>query len=625
MRQAALVSALLLVALGCNRGPARPPAGTEYLKAIRFEGNEKLKSKTLVAGLALSRARRDARPPDPYLVQVDADRIRGEYLRKGFLSIDVRSRVERKGDAATVIYTVEEGERASTRVVINGVPDDLARQVRAALPLRDGAPFEYATYDLAKDSLIAVVEDAGYAHATLDATVYADRVNHEAIVQLDYTLGPECTFGDVEISGVDGDLEEAVRARLQFEPGQRYSTAAIAATQRALYGLGRFSTVQVQPAEESTQAASPVVAMKVAVAQSARREIRLGGGFGADPTAYEVRGRVGYTIAGWPFPLDTLNFDLRPAYARLRDGSGYQPRIRALASLQRQDLFWTYATGEVAAAYNYIAVEAYTSYGPRARLGFATPLKTQRLLLRLGWELERLDFREISPLIGEDLQTELGLNETQLNGMFNQSLVIDLRDHPIQPRLGAYAEVRVTEGTRFAGGAFDYFEIVPELRGYVPVGPVTLAGRVRAGAFYGADAKIPVTERFFSGGATNHRGFGERKLSPYVRGIVDDDDRVVPYGGTAMLETGIEARIPITTWRKMGISSAVFLDGGDVREEVAEIDLTNLHWAAGAGLRLNTLVGPVRADLAYRLNRTGPMEPAPGSRFAFHLTLGEAF
>jgi outer membrane translocation and assembly module TamA len=51
----------------------------------------------------------------------------------------------------------------------------------------------------------------------------------------------------------------------------------------------------------------------------------------------------------------------------------------------------------------------------------------------------------------------------------------------------------------------------------------------------------------------------------------------------------------------------------------------NLHWAAGLGLRLFTIVGAVRADVGYRLNRTGYGEPDPGSHFAFHLSIGEAY
>jgi len=614
----AVTIGLGIVACG-RRGATRTP-GDEYLKAIRVEGNQKLKSKTLVAGLALRRTQKRGRSPDPYLVAVDADRIRGEYLRKGYFSVDVRSRVERQGDAATVTYTVEEGERATTRVVISGLPDDpqLVTKVREQLPLREGKPFDYAVYEQAKEPLIRVVEDAGYAHAKLDATVNADRANREAIVQLDFATGPKCTFGTVEITGVDGALADAVRGRLHFKAGDPYSRSAILATQRALYGLARFSTVQVRP--DATESA--IVGVKVSVVESARHEVKLGGGFGIDPTAYEVRGRAGYTIAGWPFAMDTVTLDARPAYAVLRDGGGHQPRIRMLARLERQDLFWTYSQGEVEGGYKYFAVEAYTSYGPRAGLGFLTPLGTQRVQLRIGWGIERLDFRNISPLIDPELQMQLGIDDSQRVGAYTQAMSIDLRDHPIETRLGMFAELRLAEGTRYAGGGFDYLQVVPELRGYLPIGRVVVAARARAGAIYG---DVPASERFFSGGASGHRGFGERNLSPFVTGVVDGDTRYVPYGGAAMIETGIEARVPITKWRTIGIGTVVFLDGGDVTEEPAAIDLMKLHWALGVGLRLLTIVGPVRLDLGYRLNRTGDLDPSPGSRFAFHLTLGEAF
>jgi outer membrane protein assembly factor BamA len=615
MRFAVLLAVCLA---GCGSKQKRTP-GDEYLSKIQIEGNKKLKSKTLTAGLALKRSQKAGRPPDPYQVEVDADRIKGKYLREGYLDVDVRPRTERKGDATTVIYTVEEGVRATTRVVIRGLPADIPpSKVREQIPLKDGEPFSYEAYDLSKEALMRVVEDAGYAHAKLDTTVYADRSKREAVITLDYTPGPKCVFGEVTVVGVSGALADAVKNRLQFAQGQQYSTGAIAATQRSLYALGRFSTVQVQPAKTE----DPVVPVAVSVTEGSRRTVELGGGFGIDPQAYEVRGRAGYQITGWPYALDTLTLDFRPAYAIMRDGENYQPRVRAVARLERQDLLWTYSRGETEVGYTYLSTLPYTSYGPRARLGFSTPIFTQRLQLRLGWGIERLDFREISPAIDPTLQMQLGLDHAQRVGAYTQAVSLDLRDHPIETTQGAYAEVRVTEGTKYAGGAYDYLQIVPDVRGYLPLwkpSSAVLAGRVRVGALYG---DLPVTERLFSGGASSHRGFGERMLAPFV---VEEDGDYIPYGGGALFETSLEARMRVGTIKNIPIGGVVFLDGGDVSERVSQLDLGNLHWAAGIGLRAHTIVGPIRTDLGYRLNRVGPMEPAGTSRFAFHLSLGEAF
>jgi outer membrane protein assembly factor BamA len=382
--------------------------------------------------------------------------------------------------------------------------------------------------------------------------------------------------------------------------------------------MGRFSTAQVQPDPGEGE----VVNVKIAVSEGASHQVTLGGGFGIDPISYEVRGRAGYVVSGFPTPLETLTLDFRPAYAYLRDGSGYEPRMRALVRLEREDLFFTYATGTAEVGYDYLAYEAYTLYGPRAELGYVARLGTRHLKLRVGYLIHRYDFTKPSPLLDAGLQMQIGIDHAETVGAFQQSLIADFRDHPLEPRLGFYAEIQVTEGTPLALGSYTYEQIVPEVRGYVPVGPVVLAARARYGAFYGG---VPPTERFFGGGATSQRGFSERELAPFVHGMVNGTTINVPYGGAGLIDTSIEARFPIMTVRAMPLGGVVFLDGGDVTETTSELSLSHLNYAAGVGLRLKTVVGPVRADFGYRLNRTGPADPEPGSTFAFHLSLGEAF
>lgn len=610
----------------CAHGAARR-AGDDRLVAVNFEGNAQLGDQTLLTGLAQHRVLERHGAADAYLVQVDAERIRGEYLRRGYIDVDVRSRVERKGDDATVIYTIEEGPRAATRTVIRGLPDDVPRdQVRAQLPLEDGQPFDYEAYETAKPRLLGVVEDAGYAHARLDARVVADRAARTAIVELAYTAGPRSKFGKVVVTGVTGELAQAARDRLEFAPADVYSAKALVQTQRNLYGFGRFSTVQITP-DRSTGA---VVGVEVALAESARHEVTLGGGLGMDPLNYEIRGRAGYSLAGWPFPLDTVSIDFRPAYAVAHDFATYEPRFRVLGKLERQDLLWTYAKGTVEAGYNYLAVEAYTSYGPLARLGLETRLGTERVRLRVGWGLEQVAFRDVNRLVLDhpEIVAALGVTHDQRIGGYQQTLIIDLRDNPIEPTLGAYAELRTTEGTKYAGGSYEYLSVVPDVRAYVPLGfGAVLAGHLKYGAIHG---DVPATERYFAGGANSQRGFSERELSPSITGpntARNNEVETIPFGGVAMIDSSVEARVPITTVKSMPLGTAVFLDGGAVTESIEALHPWNLYWAIGAGLRLQTIVGPVRFDVGYRLNRVGDAarDPAPGSHWAYHLTIGEAF
>jgi translocation and assembly module TamA len=622
---AKLAMVVVCFAAGCGSKVVHRP-GEEWLESIRIEGNTSIKTKDLREGLALRRVQKLGSSPDPYLVVIDGKRIEGEYIRRGFLEVDVRSRVERHGDRTTVTYTVMEGPRARTRVLITGIPkqdpDLTVEKVRDALPIKEGEWFSYEPYDEAKERMLGIIEDAGYAHATLNAHVIADRANHEAIIHLDYNVGPKCTFGTITVTGADGDLADAVRARVAIKPGKTYSAAAIAETQRRIYDMRRFSMVRVLPAKGGN---GDTIDVTISLANSTRNELTTGGGLGMDPATYEVRGRAGYSITSWPFPLTDFSVDLRPAYAMLRDGnSEYEPRIRAMAKLRRIDLFHPFIVGEVEGGYNYLTVEAYTSYGPRGRLGVSSPLGWRALHLRAGWEIEQLGFRHISPVFDSARQMELGLDGTQRVGQYTQALTLDLRDSPIEPTLGAYAELRVDEGTPYAAGNVSFTRVTPEVRGFVPAPglPLVVAARARYGRIYG---DVPVTERYFSGGSTTQRGFSERRLAPSQTGEDNGSEVTVPYGGAELVESNVEVRTRIGKVKGMGVGGVVFLDGGDVADTGEHVDVGNLHWAAGVGLRVFTLVGAVRADFGYRLNRTGAMEPSPGDKYAFHLSIGEAF
>ncbi len=616
MRRIPLVAMLVMTA--CHRTPTRHP-GEEYLKAVDFQGNKQISDKDLLDGLILHRSLTAGRAPDPYLVQIDGERLKSQYNRAGYFEADVQGRVERKADAATVIYQIQEGRRAQTHVTIIGLPSDVPiAKVRKQVKLAEGAPFNYEIYDAAKTIVLGVVQDAGYAHAKLDARVNGDLATHTANITLEFQPGPKCKFGTVKINGVDGDLADAVSDRLQFAPGDTYSNAAVAATQRELYGIGRFSTVQVQPDSGEGE----IVNMTVAVSETARHQVTLGGGFGLDPLSLEVRGRAGYEVSGWPYDFDRFIIDLRPAYAYLRDGSGYEPRMRAVSRFERQDLLLTYAVGTVEVGYNYLAYEAYTELGPEGQLGYDLRLGSPHVKLHAGYLIHRYTFRRPSPLIDAMLQQQIGIDKAELVGAYQQAIIADLRDNQIEPRLGVYGALKVTEGGPYAGGKYAYAQVEPEVRGYVPLGPVVFAARARYGAIFG---DVPATERYYAGGSTSQRGFSERTLSPSVTGTVNGSTITVPYGGAGLIDTSVEARFPIMHVKQMPLGGVVFLDSGDVTESAAALSVTKLNYAVGLGLRLLTVIGPARFDLGYRINRTGPDDPSPGSKFAFHLSLGEAF
>jgi outer membrane protein insertion porin family len=68
-----------------------------------------------------------------------------------------------------------------------------------------------------------------------------------------------------------------------------------------------------------------------------------------------------------------------------------------------------------------------------------------------------------------------------------------------------------------------------------------------------------------------------------------------------------------------------FVDAGNVFPRTGDISLSDIRAAAGAGLRYQSPVGPIRIDLGFKLDRR---ELAPGRlerRSVLHISLGQAF
>ncbi|HEU0033026.1 MAG TPA: BamA/TamA family outer membrane protein [Kofleriaceae bacterium] len=600
------ICVLVVMCAGCSGKRRVEHPNQVWLSEIKIEGNHAIEDDDLIPGLALERARRDGRGTDPYQLTVDTKRIRGAYLRLGFFDVQVDARIDREDNAEIVVFTVVEGPRLKAAVSITGLPPEVSEAaVRGKLGIKDGQPFDYGLYEDGKDIVKAMVEEAGYPYLDLDdSVVTVDKPKGVAAASYRVTLlGPRAAFGDVTITGVDagGDLERAIRGRLMFRTGEPYSPKALVETQRALYDLQRFSQVRIEPDRTGLGATVPIT---IGVTVVSRHELHSGGGFGYDAQNYEARVRGGFWYVPLDYPLWTLSSDARVA-ASFPSVDDLQWRIRVIGSAHRHEMFRPYLQGQVDVGIDYFALDAYTAAGPIVRLFASGPLGVRWLTGQLGWAFSYFDFSDIDPAIDPVTAAKLGLRGQERNGRFEQSIAAERRDNPLDPRRGFYIGVRVSEGTYIAGGAFDYLEIQPDLRFYIPIRSLVLAGRARGGTILG---DVPVTERFFMGGAQSHRGFAPRTLSPSITAIVDGEEHSVRIGGETFLETGLELRIPIgDIGVKYGLT--LFLDGGDVPADTDKLDLTNLHWAAGAGVYIKLGGFKIRVDVGHRLNRTGPGEP----------------
>ncbi|MBC8044693.1 MAG: BamA/TamA family outer membrane protein [Rhizobacter sp.] len=161
---------------------------------------------------------------------------------------------------------------------------------------------------------------------------------------------------------------------------------------------------------------------------------------------------------------------------------------------------------------------------------------------------------------------------------------------------------------------------------------------------YAKSQLTPFERRFFSGGANSLRGWPYNSFGPGARRTPDGsgvaDVNLATLGADLKIEFGFEHRITFAQAGSFSLGFALFTDAGNIwdRTGVNALTLGNLFstsgWDAGYGFRVQTPIGPLRFDLAYKLY--DPTEPVDKFRFGklqifgaggavFNFGIGEAF
>src|SRR5579871_4141614 len=413
------------------------------------------------------------------------------------------------------------------------------------------------------------------------------------------------------------------QVRLAIPDGSTFSDAALEEAERRVFAMGVFGSAKVTIGTPDDAAARvPVV---VVVREAPFHTLRTGGGFTIDQVHNEVhlvadwtnRNFLGgmrkltlHAMAGWAFIPDlyaVATNDL--SAAPLRSGPVFdlgalfeQPRFVGRPSLRQQS----------GLEFSKTIQQTYDNLGSRLSAGVIWQLTTRLSI----FPVYRLEFDHLngSP-INSAATAPLTLGCHTTSGTCNvwlsyleQIMTWDHRDKPLEPRSGFYTSVSLQEGGGPLQGDFDYFRLLPDLRGYFSLGDdqrLTFAARLRVGELWTASGNpddSAVVTRFYGGGANGMRGFSERRLSPLLEAPVPNTNPVViqtvPIGGNGWLDGSLEARYSVTS----NIRVAAFVDVGQVTTGLFGLgDLPGVLWAVGLGLRYLTPIGPLRVDLARRL------------------------
>jgi outer membrane protein assembly factor BamA len=182
----------------------------------------------------------------------------------------------------------------------------------------------------------------------------------------------------------------------------------------------------------------------------------------------------------------------------------------------------------------------------------------------------------------------------------------DTTDSHIEPRRGGIMNLGGEFAPTFLGSGLQFVQSVVDWRRYQAIGDsrFVAAGRVKFGLIQPIQSttQIPISRLFFSGGANSVRGYKLDYLGP--RNVSGN-----PVGGETVLEFSLEGRFPLPIYEKIG--GVVFLDAGNVFSRIHQLDLGQLKYSPGVGLRYLSPIGAIGVDIAFPTNRINYQQDSP--------------
>jgi len=208
-------------------------------------------------------------------------------------------------------------------------------------------------------------------------------------------------------------------------------------------------------------------------------------------------------------------------------------------------------------------------------------------LLRVNYRNVRVYDLEVSAILARE---DSPRNLTTISAIY----INDTRDNYVDAEKGFFTSTSFGVTPRWLGS--NNFISLYSQNSYnrmLPAGVgMVVALRIGLAWPYGQDTSIPISERYFSGGASSLRGFKTDTAGPV------DPATGEPTGGNALIVGNFELRFPLIK----PISLAWFYDTGNVFARVNSIRLSGFSHTTGLGLRVKTPLGPIRLDYGYNLN-----------------------
>ena len=474
---------------------------------------------------------------------------------------------------------------------------EVIRTARSEIGIEAGDPGRAADVIAGEGRIIARLAREGYPDAvTQPRRVVVDHAAFTVAPTFNINSGPLVRLDGVRVETQGPTNPEWVMGLAPWREGQRYDPELVAELERRLLETGVYDGVAVAltPADQTNAAGNrPIV---VTLTDRPRRILEAGATF-STANGSGVNGLwTWYNRFG---RADTLRFEARLATIDSRIGADLSlPHWRTPGETLALSAA---VVNEDTDAYRRTA--GVLSADLRQRIG-----KTSFYSYGLGLDAGRYSENRFDPITQAPISFDRDLAILTGRG----SAYIDNSNDPLNPTTGWRMTLNVQPTAVTGEDTILFLRAEAQATAYLPVqdnAKTVLAGRMRLGSILGgSELSVPSDRLFYSGGGGSVRGYQYQGVGPRL-----PDN--TPRGGLSLFEVSGEVRHDIGK----GFGVVGFADAGAIG--FAETpDFSNLRYAVGIGARYNLSFGPIRADIAF------PLDKREGdANFQVYVSIGQAF
>jgi len=500
---------------------------------------------------------------------------------------DVKIKLESFRDGYKVVFVVVENLPVK-EINIEGSTVVSVEEMREVMVLREGQIFCQKILKNDLDRISQLYKDRGYL------LINIKDINFDEEGKLWIKIS-EGRLEKIIIEGNDKTKEKVITREINIEPGDLFNFEIVKKSLQKIYNLGYFEDVsmKLEPGSEEDK-----IVLVIKVIEKNTGKFGVGAGYNSEEglmgfTSYEesnlfgggqkleakveIGGRTTYKIAF-----------LEPWLADTPTSFGFEVYDTAQKEEEKEE-------GEIISEYEEERLGGKLIFGRRISdaVDLGIELKTEKVTYNL--------------ISGSSLPDNS--DEGQTNSL-TPTFTYDTRDNVFNPTSGLYGNFSLEKAGGFLGGDYDFTKYNLTLSTYfstkitedvINIGSIkniadkisqgVLAFRAKGGS---ANSVLPSFAKYKVGGMNTVRGydFGE-------------------FSGDKSLVFNAEYRLPLAK----NFQAVLFTDWGQAWDYEESINLADLKFGKGIGIRFDTPIGPIRLDYGIDEEGTGQTYFSVGHTF----------